>query len=141
MQRFSRRAQGFTLIELAIVLVIVAILATIAIPQYRRYVIRAHRTDAQQALFDLAARQERYIYSHNAYAANLADLNGASDMAGALYEISLARPSETTYTLTATAAGTQAAGDPQCQTLTLTNFGAQGSTGTVANDPACWGKR
>lgn len=131
---------GFSLIELMVVAAIIAILMAIAIPSYRRYVVRANRTDAQRALMDLAARQERAFYSNNKYV-DLATLGTNSSVAGANYTVSLvASSSSTAYTLTASAQGQQKTSDKQCQTLTLTNTGAQGSTGTTANDAACWSK-
>ena len=48
--RAARRARGFSLTELMITLAIIAILASIALPSYRNYVIRSHRGDATQAL-------------------------------------------------------------------------------------------
>lgn len=133
-------ARGFTLIELLIVLVIVAILAAIAIPSYRTYVVRSHRVDAQSALIDLAARQERYFYSNNAYADTLAKLNATSTLGGALYKVDVASSSSSAFVVSAEALGAQARDDKQCKTLTLSNVGAQGSTGTKANDPKCWSK-
>lgn len=46
--------QGFTLIELMIVLVIVAIFAAIAVPTYQNYVIRDTESRMQQALMTLS---------------------------------------------------------------------------------------
>lgn len=137
----QRHARGFSLIELMIVLVIVAILAAVAVPSYRRYVIRAHRTDAQTALVDVAAREERFYYSKNAYSGNLeADLNGKATMAGDRYTVEIASASSSAFVVKATAQGDQQRNDPGCATLTLNNLGAQGSTGTKADDPACWSK-
>ncbi|UGB39087.1 type IV pilin protein [Frateuria soli] len=137
-----RRQQGFTLIEMMIVLLIVAILAAVAIPSYRRYVVRSHRTDAQRALTELAARQERFLYSNNTYADSVSALGGSSSMAGSYYRVSVdpASASTTTYTVVATALGSQHDDDKQCQTLSLDQAGRQESTGSTANDPACWGR-
>lgn len=139
MSSTSRRPHGFTLIELLITLVIIAILTAIAVPSYRKYVVRTNRTDAQRALVDLAARQERSFYSSNTYAKSVTALGGTSSMAGANYSVSVASASTTAYVMTATATGTQKNSDAQCQTLSLSNTGARTSTGTTANDPACWG--
>lgn len=134
------KGSGFTLIELVIVVLIVAILAAVAIPSYRRYIVRSHRVDAQAALLDLAARQERFYYSNNAYAGDLPALNGSSGMAGSLYKVEIASASSTAYVVKATPLGAQATGDAACTSLTLNNLGSRGSTGTTANDPSCWSK-
>lgn len=51
---------GFTLIELMVVVVIVAIFAAVAIPSYQNYVRRANANQAEQALLNLAAQLERH---------------------------------------------------------------------------------
>ncbi|MDR6936460.1 type IV pilin protein [Luteibacter sp. 3190] len=140
MMQTRSTVRGFTLIELVIVVLIVAILAAVAIPSYRRYIVRSHRVDAQTALLDLAARQERFFYSNNAYADTLAKLNAQSTLAGPLYEVSVASASSSAFVVSAKALDGQAKDDHQCKTLTLNNVGAQGSTGDTANDPKCWSK-
>lgn len=60
--------QGFTLIELMITVVIVAILASIALPSYRQYVIRANRAAAKEAMMDIANRQQQFLLAHRSYA-------------------------------------------------------------------------
>ena len=55
------KQQGFTLIELVIVISLIGILAMIAIPAYNDSVTKARRTDGQSALMDLMVRQERYF--------------------------------------------------------------------------------
>src|SRR5450631_4724882 len=63
------RSKGFTLIELMIVVAIVAILTTIAYPNYRDYVIRGQLVDATQGLSALRANLERYFQDNRTYAA------------------------------------------------------------------------
>ena len=62
------RMHGVTLIELLIVIVVIGILAAIAVPSYRNYVLRAQRTDAMSALLRVAAAQEKFYLQNNTYA-------------------------------------------------------------------------
>ena len=63
------RSKGFTLVELMIVVAIVAILTTIAYPNYRDYVIRGQLVDATQGLSALRANIERYFQDNRTYTA------------------------------------------------------------------------
>ncbi len=63
-----KKHKGFTLIELMITIVIVAILASIAIPSYREYVIRGNRTAAQAAMMEIATQQQQFFVANRAYA-------------------------------------------------------------------------
>lgn len=60
MRRLGYRSQGFTLVELMIVLVIVAIFTAIAIPSYQEYVRRADVSIAQQEMQKIAEQLERH---------------------------------------------------------------------------------
>lgn len=62
------RSTGFTLIELMITVAIVAILAAIAYPNYRDYVIRGQLVDATNGLSALRANMERYFQDNRTYA-------------------------------------------------------------------------
>lgn len=61
-----------TLVELLVVLALVAALVSIASPGYRRHVMRAHRSEAMEALLATAAEQERYLTTHGRYAEDFA---------------------------------------------------------------------
>lgn len=66
-----KRASGFSLIELMITVAIVALLVSIGLPSYQRYVARAVRASGQQFLTDLAQRQEQYFLDVRQYATGL----------------------------------------------------------------------
>jgi type IV pilus assembly protein PilE len=63
-----RRARGFTLIELMITMVVIAILAAIAVPSYSSHVRRGARTGAESFLMDVASHQQQYLVDVRAYA-------------------------------------------------------------------------
>jgi type IV pilus assembly protein PilE len=72
------REQGFSLIELLMAVVIVAILTAIAFPSYQSYLRKGTRAAAQGLLLDIANRQTQYLLDARNYAVGptaLATLN------------------------------------------------------------------
>jgi type IV pilus assembly protein PilA len=69
------RTRGFTLIELLIVVVIIGILASIAIPKFSSTKGQAYLAAMRTDLRNLATAQEGYYYSNNTYSNNLSSLN------------------------------------------------------------------
>ena len=63
-----RSSQGFSLVELMIVVAIVAILAAVAIPAYINHIMRSRQADAYHNLLDIRAAQEMYYSLYNDYA-------------------------------------------------------------------------
>ena len=125
----TQKQQGFTLVELMIVVAVVGILAAIAIPAYQRYVLEARRAEAQGYLHDLALRQEKWRVNNPAYASE-ADLGAFVDTT--YYNFSLESATATAYTLVAAARSSQLS-DAGCTTLWLN----QAMQGTPAS---CWKK-
>lgn len=60
-------SQGFTLIELMIVIAIMSVLVAVALPSYRNYFIKSSRSAAQTELLDLASIQEKIYLNSNSY--------------------------------------------------------------------------
>lgn len=100
-------SRGFTLLELMIVVAIVAILTTIAYPNYRDYVIRGQLVDATQGLSALRANMERYFQDNRTYAAAGAFTPPCSATAYPAGRFSITCVSDAT-TFTATAVGSAA---------------------------------
>ncbi len=74
-------AAGFTLIELMIVVAIIGVLATIAVPTYNDYVVNSRRSEAKSALQEAMNRQERFYTTNNAYTNNMTNLGYNNDPA------------------------------------------------------------
>src|SRR5262249_50702516 len=65
----DRREIGFTLIEVLMGLVIIAVLTMIALPSYSNYLARVNRSAAAQFMMDVANRQEQYLIDQRSYVA------------------------------------------------------------------------
>ena len=66
----ENNARGFTLIELLIVIVIIGILATIAIPKFSSSKEQAYLAAMKSDLRNLATTEESYMYEYWAYTTN-----------------------------------------------------------------------
>jgi type IV pilus assembly protein PilE len=137
-----QRMKGITLIELMTVIVIVAVLGTIAVSSYRSYLIRTNRTEARMSLLRIQAAQEKFFLQNNRYATNdelgdpPPDGLGIDDTTpSGFYTIALVDDeSGTRYVAQATAAGGQLQDIEACRTLTINEIGAR----TPSDAPECW---
>lgn len=62
------KSTGFTLIELMIVLVVVAILAAVAYPSYRESVRKGNRRAAQSEMMEIVNREHQFFIANRTYA-------------------------------------------------------------------------
>jgi type IV pilus assembly protein PilE len=147
----SRRVHGFTLVELMIAVVIVAIIAAIALPAYNLQTQKARRAEARNALLDIAGREERFLSVSNAYSATPADVGYAGagwpqNSSNGYYQINVTVPNPAfpagtpSFLITATAIGTQL-NDTACASFTVDQTGAQTALNSAAalNSTTCWG--
>src|SRR6476661_2966692 len=148
----NKAADGFTLIEVMVVVAILGILAGIAYPSYQEAVRKAKRAEGRAALMQLMKQQERYYSKNNGYiefssAAGNANqklfkwFSGDSAAASA-YEIdAVACDGETIrdcVLLTATPGTSKVNAsftDPACGKLMLTSTGVKSASGTSKD---CW---
>jgi type IV pilus assembly protein PilE len=72
---------GFSLIETLIVVALIAILSSIAMPAYQQWILRSDRSDALTALAQIQVQQEHFFLQNQRYARNVTELR-ASPPAG-----------------------------------------------------------
>ena len=110
-----KNTNGFTLIELMIVVAIIGVLAAIAYPSYQGYIEKGHRTDMMSELQNIATTIESRKLAQGRYSnALIAGLGGSFPRQGtALYTINFSPdPLTANWTITATpVAGARMAGD------------------------------
>ena len=82
-KRTGVNTEGFTLIELMIVVAIVGILTAFAYPNYISYIDRSSRVDGMEKLNEVMAQQQRYVLRQRTYTINLSNL-GYADSAFAI---------------------------------------------------------
>jgi type IV pilus assembly protein PilE len=151
-----KRSQGFTLIELMIVVLVIAVLAGIALSGYQKQVRKSRRAEAKQILADISLRQEKWRSNHATYGT-------CDDVMGVVCTTYNAGTALTYYTVAVTfpAAGTCASGQAKdnrnsfivtgtpragtdqtkdtCSSLVLTNdCGTVTKTGTGSDASNCW---
>lgn len=148
-----RQASGFTLIELLIVVVMLTVLLTIALPLYQDSVVRSNRAAAKGILQDVALRQEQYFINNKMYAEELEELGYDVDDGDAfyvdnkiersdaeaddsVYKIEVVRLSSIEFSVSALPLNLQLK-DDGCKAFTLTSRGQRSHTGSLTNDE-CW---
>jgi type IV pilus assembly protein PilE len=138
----TKRAHGFTLIEILIALAIVGIIAAIALPAYQDSQLRAGRADGKNALSQVASDQERFYsnnFSYSTKAVPLATVPATTLVSrDGNYSITVAACSGSTiancFIATATPLGNQVNDD--CGNLTINSQGVRAASGGTTEE--CW---
>ncbi len=126
-----------TLIELIIVVAIVAILLTLAVPNYRSYTLRVHRSEAIRMLMQASICQERIHANHGSY--DTGQCQAVSEQQR--YQLSYTSPNTQgqSYVVVATPKGGQLA--DFCGSLSLDQNGAKGISAVNISVMKCWNGR
>ena len=102
--RLGGAVKGFTLIELMVVVAVVAILASIALPSYQEQMRKSRRAQAKADLVEYAQMAERHFTVNNTYVGFTLPSTQSPRESGATARYTLnANTSATAFTLTATA--------------------------------------
>lgn len=92
MKNKNIRNKGFTLIELMIVVAILGVISSLALPSYTEYMRKAKRSDAKVELLRIAQLQENFFVQNLSYAKSLKQLGFSVNSVGSakgLYNISV----------------------------------------------------
>ena len=141
-----RRQHGFTLIELMVVLVVLAILTAIAYPSYTSQVMKSRRADGIAALNRAAmemesCRSDQASYFHCELKPPPNQIHNRTSEDGFYLITTPASATATAYSLVATpVVGSAQANDTRCTTLTLDSQGNRGYSGTAPDADTCWGQ-
>jgi type IV pilus assembly protein PilE len=145
----ERRGKGFTLVEILVVVIIVALLLTLSLPAYQRQLRETRRSLGGAELLEVSTRQEQYFLDYKRYAETLTELDFPEDpyaissqgdavsiaADNRIYLISLSTLPYA-YILQATPQLSQAA-DSLCGTLSINSKGRRGATGN-GGIQECW---
>jgi type IV pilus assembly protein PilE len=146
-----RPRRGFTLVEMMIVVLVLAIIASIAVPSYRSYVVRAQRSDATATLLKIRTAEEKFFLQNTTYTtefgpAGLRMMPGATTTLtteNGYYTVQVAIPDPTpgatpqSFLVTATpVAGGPQASDAKCTSFSLNSDGLRNSSPSPI--ATCW---
>ncbi len=162
MNTFKSQSQsrGMTLLELMVVVAVVGILATLAIPSYKDAILKGRRAEGRTALLELMQAQERYATQTNCYLGFTTTTAGVStatpdatctatfntsvpfknfsgdNASKAFYWLSASPCDGMSIQMCVKVLATPKLDDPQVGTLWLTSTGSKSCTG--ADPTKCW---
>ena len=115
----ERAQKGFSLIELMIVVAIIGILASVALPIFTEQVLQSRRSEARAAIEEIRNLENEFFLNYKRYG-NLAELNYTSTTDGGYYNLAISSGA-LEYTASATAIGRQAR-DETCAVFQITSI-------------------
>ena len=131
------RANGFTLIEVMVVVAIVGILAAIALPSYADYVRRSKIIEATRGLSDFRTRMEQFFLDNRTYVGGCVVIKPVVQANVKTFTFTCPTETATTYGLTATGVATEGMNG---FTYTIDQANVQATTATFwgKTSATCW---
>lgn len=130
-RRGRMQAAGFSLIEVMVVVAIIGILASIALPSYNEHVRKARRAAAGACVTAVAQQMERYYTANLSYEGAAPSTAICADSALEYYNVAPAGVGPRAYRIQATPAGSHA-GDA-CGVMSVDQAGNK-----TAGGSNCW---
>ena len=132
------RLAGFTLVELAVVIVIIGVLAAFGVPRFIRSVERSKAAEAFEYLASIRTSQERYLQQYGTYATHVTDLDIVSSppkyfAVDPTFTASDTSSLQNSWSLTLTRTGSSAGYG--AYTVVFTETGFDTTTSTIAQPP------
>jgi len=126
-----KKSSGFTLMELMIVVAIIGIIATIAIPSYQEFVQKSRRSEAHSGLAKMQLQQEAHRMVNSTFTSSFGSgSNDVHEPASDYYTFTMSGGTASAYTLKAAAKSTQTA-DTSCASMTINQAGTK-------TPSSCW---
>jgi type IV pilus assembly protein PilE len=132
----KKNLNGFTLIELMLVVVIIGVLAAVAYPSYVEQVRKGRRSECKSAILQTSNLLERFYTINNSYSSDFAAIGG-KNFSGDNADSSSCTISIEAEGATFTVTATPKISDPNCGNLTLNNTGLKTESGSKSVD-YCW---
>lgn len=134
--KIVQQKNGFTLIELMMVIAIVGILAAVAMPSYVEYTKRAKRSSAYSELSAFSARIEKDRIKNGKYPATDASGFKSYKLDSGYYTFAISARADHTFTISATALNSSL--DSKCAVLSLSNTGVKSAKDKDGASSTCW---
>lgn len=138
----SLKRRAYSLIELLIVVLIIAILSQLALSSYRVLHLKTGRSEAIAALMNAAWEQQKFFASFNRYSLNVFPLNPNAQLstvtATGLYklEVQVCDQGSISYCFEVIAEAQGAQAQDKCTRLSIDSYGRRRSLGDKVEN--CW---
>ena len=135
----NNKNRGMTLIELMVVVAIVAILASVALPTWNSQVQKSRRADARNTLILVRVEQEKYRADNGSYASSMSALGLGiyNSSSRDYYNVSIVSSSATAFVASAAPNANGGQSGDSCGTFAINQSGLDGS-GEYASISDCW---
>lgn len=145
MRASTGNVRGFSLIELMITVLIIAVLAAIAYPAYQNHVVKTRRAAAAACALEAAQFMERFYATHLRYdetrdgTAVALPASTCRNELQQFYTIQLGEDTdESSYRIEAEPEGVQASRDTKCGTISINQAGTKTTSNTGTSAAECW---